>query len=436
MRIQSSSRVVLISVAVAGIWLLAGCGNFWRAPGATGSGGTTPTTTTLTASTSTPAVGAAVTLTATVSPSAATGTVTFNNGSSSIGTGTLASGTATLSTSFTTAGSASITATYGGSSTYAASTSSAVAITVSAAPASPANKISSASTAATSSGAAASGGNTTSDYQAAAIRTAGAVNLTGGAYTAKDAEAVVVEDSGSVILNGTTLSGSAGDDRGILLYSTSAGPSSSTTRFAMTGGSIAYNCNAASTPVCAEGSTSGGQNNPATVFSIANTTASIALTDVSVTNNTSTSTNNEGTLLTAEESGTEGANGGNVTFTVRGTALTGSVIVDRTSTAELSLLEDSAGTGSSLSGAINTANTGKTVSVTLDQGSVWTVTGASYVTALSGLDLSGNTVNNIDGGGHCVYYSGAVNGSNSAVVYQLSGGGYLAPVGDTGLNCD
>jgi hypothetical protein len=91
----------------------------------------TTTTTALAVSTTTPAVGASVTLTATVSPSTATGTVTFFSGTTSLGTGTLSSGVATLATSFATAGTDSLTAAYGGSTTFATSTSSAVSITVS-----------------------------------------------------------------------------------------------------------------------------------------------------------------------------------------------------------------------------------------------------------------------------------------------------------------
>lgn len=91
---------------------------------------TTATTTTLKSSASSTATGTSITLTATVSPSAATGTVTFYSGTASLGTGTLSSGVATLTTSFSTAGTDSITATYGGDSTYAASTSSAISLTV------------------------------------------------------------------------------------------------------------------------------------------------------------------------------------------------------------------------------------------------------------------------------------------------------------------
>ena len=92
----------------------------------------TPTTTALTSSATAVATGASVTLTATITPSTATGTVTFMDGTTSLGTGTLSSGKATLATSFSTTGTHSITAVYGGSTTFATSTSPAVSITVSA----------------------------------------------------------------------------------------------------------------------------------------------------------------------------------------------------------------------------------------------------------------------------------------------------------------
>lgn len=105
--------------------LLPGCGGSLKSS-------TTSTTTSLAASTATPVEGASVTLTATVSPSAATGAVTFYDGTTLLGTGTLSSGTATISTSFSTIGTHTIVATYGGSTTYAASTSSTVTLICSA----------------------------------------------------------------------------------------------------------------------------------------------------------------------------------------------------------------------------------------------------------------------------------------------------------------
>lgn len=91
---------------------------------------TTATTTTLTSSLTSSTYGSAITFTAAVSPTAATGSVTFYDGTTSLGSSTLSSGSATLSTSSLTTGSHSITASYAGSTTYATSTSSAVTITV------------------------------------------------------------------------------------------------------------------------------------------------------------------------------------------------------------------------------------------------------------------------------------------------------------------
>ncbi len=90
----------------------------------------TNTTTTVVSSLNPSTYGSAVTFTATVSPSAATGTVTFKNGSTTLGTSSLSGGKATYSTSTLAAGSNSITAGYGGSSSYNSSTSSALTETV------------------------------------------------------------------------------------------------------------------------------------------------------------------------------------------------------------------------------------------------------------------------------------------------------------------
>jgi hypothetical protein len=130
--------VHLAALSIAAAWLmaalfLAGCKGFWDPPVNTGTGtgtGSTATTTTLASSSSSVAAGAGVNLTATVAPAAATGTVTFSAGGGTIGTAALSSGTATFTATFSAAGTESLTATYGGDSTYAASTSGAVAVTV------------------------------------------------------------------------------------------------------------------------------------------------------------------------------------------------------------------------------------------------------------------------------------------------------------------
>jgi len=96
----------------------------------------TPTTTTVTAAPPSPvAPGTSVSFTATVSASGSTptGSVTFSDGATALGTATLDStGTATYSTNSLSVGVHTITAAYGGNSTFAASTSPALAFTVTA----------------------------------------------------------------------------------------------------------------------------------------------------------------------------------------------------------------------------------------------------------------------------------------------------------------
>jgi uncharacterized protein (TIGR03437 family) len=77
-----------------------------------------PTTTILTFNPNPSAPGQLVTVTATVSPSAATGTVTFLDGTTVLGSGELADGVAVFSSSNFIAGNHSITATYSGDSNY------------------------------------------------------------------------------------------------------------------------------------------------------------------------------------------------------------------------------------------------------------------------------------------------------------------------------
>ncbi len=90
--------------------------------------GSTATTTTFTSNASTAYVGQAVTLTATVAPSsglgvAPSGTITFKDGTTALTTcaGTLAAGKTTCTIGFSTSGVHSLTASYSGDSTYAAS---------------------------------------------------------------------------------------------------------------------------------------------------------------------------------------------------------------------------------------------------------------------------------------------------------------------------
>lgn len=91
-----------------------------------------PTTVVVSASSTTLSKGQTATLTATVNPSAATGSVTFKDGTTTLGTGLLSAGKATLSlpSGFGSTGTHSITAAYQGAANYGPSTSSALKINV------------------------------------------------------------------------------------------------------------------------------------------------------------------------------------------------------------------------------------------------------------------------------------------------------------------
>jgi hypothetical protein len=132
-------RAALRLLGITSIATVTGCGTARTTTSSTtatttaSTTGKTASSTTLTPSVTTAEQSASVTLSAVVSPTAATGTVTFYDGTTSLGTGTLTSGAASLATTFSTTGSHSLTAAYAGDTTYAASTSAAVSLTVTAA---------------------------------------------------------------------------------------------------------------------------------------------------------------------------------------------------------------------------------------------------------------------------------------------------------------
>ena len=126
------------------------------------------------------------------------------------------------------------------------------------------------------------------------------------------------------------------------------------------------------------------------VFLITNTNAVINLTGVAITNN---DTANSGYFLraAAQNWGTSGSNGGNVTLNASGQTIKGDMYVDRSSSLTLNLKD-----GSTFTGAI-TNQAAKSAAVTVEAGSTWTVTDDTYVTSLTN--------------------NGTVNASNGAILY-------------------
>ncbi len=172
------------------------------------------------------------------------------------------------------------------------------------------------------------------------------------AFETAGAEGIVVKGSNSVSTSGCSCdSTNANDSRSIFIYNSESGDASSGTgTLTMSGDTYVWNSTASP------------------LFYITNTTAVITLTGVTFTNSSLA-------LLTAQANsnwGTTGSNGGKVILTAAKQTLTGAIVVDNISTLALTL-----GSISTYTGAINAADTAKSVSLTLDSTSKWNVLGNS-----------------------------------------------------------
>lgn len=223
-----------------------------------------------------------------------------------------------------------------------------------------------------------------------------ASNLIG---TATGSQAAVVEGKNSITLKKCSLTGAG--KNGIMLYqSTSGDAANGTASFSAKDSTLT--------------TTSGGP-----FFYVTNTDAKATLENTSLVYEGSTLIKVSGN--NTNNWGTPGSNGGSFTLTAKNQKLKGNISCDNISTFTLKLKE-----GSTLSGSIDTKNTGKSVALSLDSDCVWEVTDTSYVTAITDFaaDLS-----NIHSNGNTVYYD-AGNKANkwlNGKTVKLPGGGSLRP---------
>lgn len=245
---------------------------------------------------------------------------------------------------------------------------------------------------------------TTSGQDSPGIYSTGAITVTNATISASGAEAAVIEGGNTITLTDTNLSSSIADKWGVMIYQSFSGDAEGLDgTFTMTGGSLVYSA----------------ANGP--LFFVTNANAYITLSGVEVSAAS-------GTLLQAgatDRWGTSGANGGTVYLTADAQTLTGDLVADSISALHVTLQN-----GSTLTGAINAANTAQSISLTLDTGSTWTVTADSYLTSLADVDgIDGASIRNIIGNGHTVYYdaSDAANSALAGQTYTLAGGGTLHP---------
>lgn len=248
----------------------------------------------------------------------------------------------------------------------------------------------------------------TTGNSSAAIRSdrgGGTVNVTGGSYTtdgtgspviystaditvsdallvSNASQGVVVEGQNSVTLGNVTLiannvtknSDKSDYYQAVMIYQSMSGDAAEgLASFTMTGGSLT--------------------NKNGDIFFVNNTTATITLTGAEIINE-----DGEGVFLRAAAAGwgSSGSNGGNVTLNASQQEINGDMIVDSVSTLKLFLKN-----GSSFTGAINSDGSAGEVYVELDAGSVWTLTGDSYITGLT-CDADSIVLN-----GYTLYVNGA-----------------------------
>ena len=190
----------------------------------------------------------------------------------------------------------------------------------------------------------------------------------------ENSRAVIIEGKNSVTLENCTLTGNDQSTKegsvkaNVLLYQSASGDASvGTSVFSMTGGSM----------TCRSGA----------MFYCTNTASKVYLTDADLI------LSEDGTLLivSAGRWGKDGRNGGNCELYAAEQALEGDILVDAISSLSLNL------TNSSYTGAIQGDGS---VSVTMDAGSTWVLTGDSTISSLSG-DLSGLELN-----GYTLYIDG------------------------------
>jgi hypothetical protein len=225
------------------------------------------------------------------------------------------------------------------------------------------------------------------DAHAVVAANAGATTATGGTtLTSAAAEVVVLEGASTMtISNSTLIATNTNDNRGIYIYGHTTSSSGAST-LTMSDGSYIWSSSSTS----------------ASAFHVYNQITTINLTNVTITNPSTSA------LLRA----VGGSIGAGVTLNVVGQALAGDIVTDADSSVTLSLTSTS-----SLSGAINTANTATSISIALDTGSTWTPTANSYVTVLNA------TTANFGSTSHTVYYRSSTTGLSGN--YSLTGGGQL-----------
>lgn len=243
------------------------------------------------------------------------------------------------------------------------------------------------------------------------VYSTGTISVFDSKGTATDSSCAVIEGKNSITLNNTKLT-SYGigrvddgiDNCGVMIYQSMSGDASEGTgTFSATDSTLTI-------------SKKSKVYETSPMFFITNTDAVINLENTKLnfgSNQLVTVSGNDG------EWGSQGSNGGNLTFNATNQTLNGNISVDAISTASF-VLKDS-----TLTSTINSENKAKEVNLSLDSSSKWIVTGDSYVTTLT---LENNDLSLIEDNGHTIYYDASANSWLNGQTITLSNGGTLTPI--------
>ena len=243
------------------------------------------------------------------------------------------------------------------------------------------------------------------------VYSTGTISVSNSKGTATDSSCAVIEGKNSITLNNTKLT-SYGvgrvddgiDNCGVMIYQSMSGDASEGTgTFSATDSTLTI-------------SKKSKVYKTSPMFFITNTDAMINLENTKLnygSNQLVTVSGNDG------EWGSQGSNGGNLTFNATNQTLNGNISVDNISTASFVLKS------STLTSTINSENNAKEVNLSLDSSSKWVVTGDSYVTTLT---LENNDLSLIEDNGYTIYYDASANSWLNGQTITLSNGGTLTPI--------
>ncbi len=219
------------------------------------------------------------------------------------------------------------------------------------------------------------------------IYSTGNISVTNTTGTATGAQMTVVEGKNSATITDSTLSAAGTGNRGtvdacgIMLYQSMSGDAGE--------GTATFTAKDSTLSITKDG----GSYKTAPMFFVTNTTAEINLQNTKLQFGSGVLLSVKGT----DEWGNSGSNGGTVTLNATKQTLTGTMEADNLSALTVNLKN------STYTGAINTAKTAKSVALTLDADSTFTLTADTYVTSLTDSD---STYSNIDLNGHTLYVNG------------------------------